>query len=116
MNTLKVGVCLSAALLLCGCNPLMSASLNNLKAAVVGPDEVDVSAAEVAGVNYPQGPLAWADRIGLALITRVLDNVQASYGEERYRPSLLLRRRAISTAAAAPIPRPPRPSSLPPPC
>ena len=93
MNILKVGLCLMAASLLCGCNPLMSASLNNLKAAVVGPDEVDVSAAEVAGVNYPQGPLAWADSIGLAHILKVLEHLQASYGEERYRPSLLLRRR-----------------------
>lgn len=53
----------------------------------------DIDLAMRAGVNYPQGPLAWADRIGLALITRVLDNLQASYGEERYRPSLLLRRK-----------------------
>ena len=45
------------------------------------------------GVNYPQGPLAWADAIGLAHVVRTLDNLQASYGEERYRPSLLLRRR-----------------------
>ncbi|WLH37936.1 3-hydroxyacyl-CoA dehydrogenase PaaC [Pseudomonas sp. FP2196] len=53
----------------------------------------DIDLAMRAGVNYPQGPLAWADRIGLALINRVLDNLQASYGEERYRPSLLLRRK-----------------------
>ncbi|MFJ2485403.1 3-hydroxyacyl-CoA dehydrogenase PaaH [Pseudomonas sp. NPDC087639] len=53
----------------------------------------DIDLAMRAGVNYPQGPLAWADRIGLAQITRVLDNLQATYGEERYRPSLLLRRK-----------------------
>lgn len=53
----------------------------------------DIDLAMRAGVNYPMGPLAWADAIGLAHVVRTLDNLQASYGEERYRPSLLLRRR-----------------------
>jgi 3-hydroxybutyryl-CoA dehydrogenase len=53
----------------------------------------DIDLAMRAGVNYPQGPLAWADAIGLSHILETLENLQASYGEERYRPSLLLRRR-----------------------
>lgn len=53
----------------------------------------DIDLAMRAGVNYPQGPLAWADAIGLSQILTVLEHLQASYGEERYRPSLLLRRR-----------------------
>lgn len=53
----------------------------------------DVDLAMRAGVNYPQGPLAWADTIGLAHVLKVLENLQAGYGEERYRPSLFLRRR-----------------------
>ena len=53
----------------------------------------DIDLAMRAGVNYPQGPLAWADAIGLAHILNVLENLQTSYGEQRYRPSLLLRRR-----------------------
>ena len=53
----------------------------------------DIDLAMRAGVNYPQGPLAWADAVGLGHILKTLDNLQASYGEERYRPSLLLRRR-----------------------
>ncbi|MNP00906.1 3-hydroxyadipyl-CoA dehydrogenase [compost metagenome] len=53
----------------------------------------DIDLAMRAGVNYPQGPLAWADAIGLKQILTVLENLQATYGEERYRPSLLLRRR-----------------------
>lgn len=52
----------------------------------------DIDLAMRAGVNYPQGPLAWADAIGLPGVLRILENLQASYGEERYRPSLLLRR------------------------
>ena len=53
----------------------------------------DIDLAMRAGVNYPQGPLAWADAIGLAQVLRILENLHASYGEARYRPSLLLRRR-----------------------
>lgn len=52
----------------------------------------DIDLAMRAGVNYPKGPLAWADAIGLAALLRTLDNLQATYGEARYRPSLLLRR------------------------
>lgn len=52
----------------------------------------DIDLAMRAGVNYPKGPLAWADAIGLAALLRTLDNLQAAYGEARYRPSLLLRR------------------------
>jgi len=52
----------------------------------------DIDLAMRAGVNYPQGPLAWAGQIGIGKVLRVLDNLQAAYGEDRYRPSLLLRR------------------------
>lgn len=52
----------------------------------------DIDLAMRAGVNYPCGPLAWAANIGIAHTLRVLDNLQRSYGESRYRPSLLLRR------------------------
>jgi len=76
VNLLKVGVCLMAASLLCGCNPLMSASLNNLKAAVVGPEEVDVTAAEVAGVNYPQLKLTTPSGSGVLALVREREDLQ----------------------------------------
>jgi len=44
------------------------------------------------GVNYPQGPLAWADQVGIANIRTVLANLGASYGEDRYRISPLIQR------------------------
>jgi len=44
------------------------------------------------GVNYPRGPLAWADQVGVATIRTVLANLGASYGEDRYRVSPLLQR------------------------
>lgn len=44
------------------------------------------------GVNYPQGPLAWADQVGVAAVCTVLCNLGAAYGEDRYRVSPLIRR------------------------
>ena len=44
------------------------------------------------GVNYPQGPLAWADQVGLAAIQQVLTHLNACYCEDRYRISPLIQR------------------------
>ena len=44
------------------------------------------------GVNYPVGPLAWADRVGLANVQTVLTHMNACYGEDRYRISPLIQR------------------------
>lgn len=52
----------------------------------------DIDLAMRAGVNYPRGPLAWADQLGPRRVWHVLEHLQRSYGEPRYRPSLLLRR------------------------
>jgi 3-hydroxybutyryl-CoA dehydrogenase len=48
------------------------------------------------GVNYPHGPLAWADAIGVAAIRDVLANLALHYGEDRYRISPLIARRAAT--------------------
>ena len=42
------------------------------------------------GVNYPRGPLEWADRVGLPTICTVLANLARFYGEDRYRVSPLI--------------------------
>ncbi|CAN0625853.1 3-hydroxyadipyl-CoA dehydrogenase [Burkholderia multivorans] len=47
----------------------------------------DLDLAMEKGVNYPCGPLAWADAIGIARVHRVLTHLAASYGEDRYRVS-----------------------------
>jgi 3-hydroxybutyryl-CoA dehydrogenase len=47
----------------------------------------DVDAAMRLGVNYPRGPLAWAEEIGVARVRDVLLNLAQSYGEDRYRVS-----------------------------
>ena len=56
----------------------------------------DTDLAMVNGVNYPRGPLAWADRIGAARVQRVLANLAAAYGEDRYRSAPLLLRHALN--------------------
>lgn len=48
------------------------------------------------GVNYPHGPLAWAEAIGLERVRDVLDHLARTYGEDRYRTSWLLRRKAVT--------------------
>jgi 3-hydroxybutyryl-CoA dehydrogenase len=49
-----------------------------------------VDNAMVFGLNYPRGPLEWADKIGLAHVCQVLSNIKQAYGTDRYRTSLLL--------------------------
>jgi 3-hydroxybutyryl-CoA dehydrogenase len=56
----------------------------------------DIDTAMRLGTNYPLGPLAWGDRWGPAMIVGALDALQAWYGEDRYRPSALLRRIAAA--------------------
>ncbi len=43
------------------------------------------------GTNYPLGPCAWGNKLGLDLVLEVLEHLQGFYGEERYRPAPLLR-------------------------
>jgi 3-hydroxybutyryl-CoA dehydrogenase len=74
---------------------LISLAADAVEAGVATPDDVDL--AMVNGVNYPRGPLEWADRIGPAYVVAVLDALAASElptSEERYRVPNWLRRRA----------------------
>jgi 3-hydroxybutyryl-CoA dehydrogenase len=52
----------------------------------------DIDTGMVLGLNYPRGPLAWADEIGLDHVLAVLDGLWEEYREERYRPAPVLRR------------------------
>lgn len=52
----------------------------------------DIDLAMTKGVNYPKGLLQWADEIGLEVVLQRLEGLFHEYGEDRYRPSPLLRR------------------------
>ena len=52
----------------------------------------DIDLAMTKGVNYPKGLLAWGDELGLDWVLAIMNELQSEYGEDRYRPSPLLRR------------------------
>jgi 3-hydroxybutyryl-CoA dehydrogenase len=60
---------------------------------IASPADIDL--AVQLGLGYPQGPLAMGDAIGPRRILAVLEALHGFYGEERYRPSPWLRRRAL---------------------
>jgi len=75
------------------------AMLANEAADAVNQGVCSAAAADSAlclGVNYPRGPLAWADGIGLPVVREVLANLGAAYGEDRYRISPLLHQKVFA--------------------
>jgi 3-hydroxybutyryl-CoA dehydrogenase len=57
---------------------------------IASPADVDL--AMTRGVNYPRGPLAWGDEMGLGNALGEIERLRQESGDERYRPSPLLRR------------------------
>jgi 3-hydroxybutyryl-CoA dehydrogenase len=57
---------------------------------VASPADIDL--AVLKGVNYPKGLLAWGDDMGLDRVLSGLTALEEEYGEDRYRPSALLKR------------------------
>ena len=60
---------------------------------IAAPDDID-PAVEM-GLGYPRGPLKFGDDLGPHRILRILEAMQAFYGDPRYRPSPWLKRRAL---------------------
>jgi 3-hydroxybutyryl-CoA dehydrogenase len=56
----------------------------------------DIDTAMRLGTNYPYGPLAWGDQIGLDVVLGVMRGLQDEFGEDRYRPSPLLARYVLA--------------------
>ncbi len=56
------------------------------------PDDIDK--APRLALNYPMGPLSFGDALGAGRVLRVLQALQRTYGDPRYRPSVWLSRRA----------------------
>ncbi len=52
----------------------------------------DIELAMIKGVNYPKGLLAWAEEIGPEQCVELMDGLYATYREDRYRCSPMLRR------------------------
>lgn len=61
---------------------------------VASPDAIDT--AMRLGMNWPDGPLAWGELIGLASVIHTLDALQVSVPDGRYRATPLLRSLAES--------------------
>lgn len=75
---------------------LINEAADALHLGVAGREDIDL--AMTKGVNYPKGLLKWADELGLSSCLAELERLQAEYGEDRYRPSPLLRRLATKGA------------------
>jgi 3-hydroxybutyryl-CoA dehydrogenase len=75
---------------------VLAAIVNEAASAVA--DEVaapaDIDTAMRLGANWPEGPIAWGERVGLSSVVHTLDALHASVPDGRYRVVPLLRARA----------------------
>ena len=69
---------------------LVNEAIDAVLMRVASPRDIDL--AMTKGVNYPRGLIAWGESIGLGTVLGRLEALHAEYGEDRYRPSALLRR------------------------
>jgi 3-hydroxybutyryl-CoA dehydrogenase len=59
---------------------------------LASPSDIDL--AMQLGLNYPLGPLALAEDMGVGSTLKILEELQSITGEDRYRPTMWLKRRA----------------------
>lgn len=60
---------------------------------IAEPEQIDL--AMKLGLNYPRGPLELAEHLGLETTLAILERIHWITGDDRYRPSLWLKRRAL---------------------
>ena len=63
-----------------------------LQQGIAQPDDIDASVR--LGLGYPAGPFEWGDRLGADQVLALLEGLQSTFGDQRYRPSPWLVRRA----------------------
>ena len=73
---------------------LTNEAASAVEAGVATPDAIDT--AMRLGANYPTGPLAWGERLGLPRVVATLDAMDAAEADGRYRVVALLRSLAES--------------------
>jgi 3-hydroxybutyryl-CoA dehydrogenase len=73
---------------------LVNEAADSVMTGIAYPGDIDM--AMVKGTGYPVGPLKWADDLGSEFFLGILERLQESYCEDRYRPSQLLRRMAAT--------------------
>ena len=73
---------------------IINEAARSLDEGVALAEEID--AALRLGTNYPLGPLRWADQIGLDEVLTVLEGLQRATGDDRYRPTPLLKKMVLA--------------------
>lgn len=76
MNSLKFATYTGLAWLLCGCNPLMTASVDTFKAAVAGPSPLVLTQAQVDAVPFPQVKVTTVSSEGVMALIRQRGDLQ----------------------------------------
>ncbi len=73
---------------------IVNEAVRSLDEGVAVAEEID--GALQLGTNSPLGPLRWADQLGLDEVLTVLEGLQRETGDDRYRPSPLLKKMVLA--------------------